>query len=202
MKLPASVIICFVFLTSSFRIDNRSDSWTLLKSKDNISSYSGEAGKNGITPTRVDMIVHAAPERVVRVISDMDKYKLWVPYCKTSFFVQKPSDTLCYGYQRMSAPLIKDRDVALRCSVVKTGDERYEVLIEAVPELVKTEEHAVRIKYLITRYKIYRDPSGATHVDQVNEVDIGGSIPTFLVNWLSRSQPYETCESLRKVIDS
>ena len=202
MKLPTSVIICIVLLTSSFRIDNRYNSWTLLKSKNDISAYSGRAGKNGITPTRVEMIVHAAPEKVVQVISDMDKYKLWIPYCKKSFFLQKPSDTLCYGYQRMSAPFVKDRDVALRCSITKTGEQCYEMQILAVPDLVKTEEHAVRIRYLVTQYKIYRDPSGVTHVDQVNEVDIGGSIPTFLVNWLSRYQPYETCENLRKIIDS
>ena len=200
MKLPAAGLTCLIFIAFAYRADGNANKWKLLKSKDHISSFSGTPNDKGITPTMVEMTTHASPERVVSVIADMANYKLWVPYCKTSVLVQKASDNVCYGYQRVSAPLVKDRDMVLCCTVSKTGTT-YEILIVAAPNFLKPGNGAIRIQHLNTHYQIYPDASGTTHIIQVSEVDIGGSIPMFLLNWLSKYQPYETCQKLREVME-
>jgi len=130
----------------------------------------------------------------------MDNYYKWVPYCKKSYTLQRVSDTDCYGYQRISAPMVTDRDIAVRLTVRKTDAKNYEVLVTAVPNFIKAESNAIRIQHMIARYRIYAVSNNLTLIEQVNEVNIGGSIPSFLLTWANRNQPEETFKNLRAEI--
>ena len=193
-------IICAVWFSSAVTNAVKEDNWTLTKSKDGISAYVGLAGSNGITPTKVEMAVIASPEKVVHVIANMDDYNKWVPYCKKSYTIQRVSDTASYGYQRISAPMVADRDIAVRLTVRKISSKDFEVVVTAVPNFVKSVSSAIRIQHMIARYHVYTGADKLTHIEQVNEVDIGGHIPSFLLNWANRNQPQETFENLRNQI--
>jgi hypothetical protein len=198
--MKATGIICAVLFTSAITHAAKEDNWTLTKSKDGISSYVGTTGANGITPTRVEMTVPASTEKVVRVIANMDEYDKWVPYCKKSYTIQQVSDTCSYGYQRISAPMVADRDIAVRLTVRKIGNKDYEILVTAVPNFIKSESGAIRIQHMIARYHVYAGANNLTHIEQVNEVDIGGRIPAFMLNWANKNQPQETFLNLRNQI--
>lgn len=200
MKMKATAILCVVFLTSATTADVKPTQWTSTKSKDGINAYVGRTADNGITPTKVDMTVSVSPEKALKVITNLDNYYKWVPYCKKSYTIQRVSDTVCYGYQRISAPMVTDRDLAVRLTIRKISNKNYEVLITAVPNFVKHESNTVRIEHFIARYNVYTGADNLTHVEQETEVDIGGSIPSFLINWTNSKQPHETFQSLRNEI--
>ncbi len=187
-------------LSSVSRPDNSKLTWNRVKSKDGITTYVANTETNGITPTRVEMTVAAAPQHVVAAITDLDNYYKWLPYCKESYTIQHVSDTVSYGYQRISAPLVTDRDVAMRCTIIKHSDTNYEVVITGVPNFIKHKGNAIRVQYLSSHYRVQSDASGITTIEQINQVDIGGNIPSFLVDWTNRTQPFETFQKLRKVI--
>ncbi len=200
MKIKATAILCVVFLTSATTPSLQPNQWTATNDKDGINSYIGASQTNGIIPTKVVMNISASPEKVIRVIADVDKYSQWVPYCEKSYTIQKVSDTTCYAYQRISAPMVTDRDLAMRLTVRKIANSEYEVLLTAVPNFVKAESNAIRIEHFIARYHVYALTKDTTCVEQVCEVNIGGSIPTFLLKWANRNQPHETFQKLRAQI--
>lgn len=198
--MKATGIICMVLLTSAATPTIKENEWTLTKSKDGINAFVGKPVNSAITPTRAEMSVALGPEKVVHVIADLNNYSKWIPYCNKSYTIQRVSDTVSYGYQRISAPMVTDRDVAVRLCIHKISDKNYEVVITAVPNFVKPESNAIRIQHLFAYYHIYAGADNLTHIEQVNEVDIGGSIPSFLLNWSNRNQPAETFANLRKEI--
>lgn len=200
MITKATGILCMVLFTSATTPRITNTEWQPTNNKDGINAWIGKTVNNGVIPTRVEMTVPVSPEKAVRVISDVDNYMQWVPYCKKSYVIQRVSDTVSYSYQRISAPMVTDRDLAMRMTVRKLNNKSYEVLLTAVPNFVKAESNAVRIEHFIARYKVYADANNITHVEQVCEVNIGGSVPTFLLKWANRNQPHETFENLREQI--
>lgn len=195
MKVKSFYFICFMLLTSASVTE-----WRRTQNLYGIVSYIGTPTSKGITPTKVEMTVSATPEKAVKVITNLNNYKLWLPYCKTSYVIQQVSDTVSYGYLRMSLPIVTDRDVAVRCTVHKTAGNSYEVLVTAVPNLKKEEIDAFRIKHFTSRYTVKADANGKTFIRQITEVDIGGNIPDFLIDWINELQPLETFQKLRKLI--
>lgn len=200
MIMKATGILCMVLFTSAATPRTAKTVWQPTNNKDGINAYIAKDVNNGVIPTRVEMTVSVSPEKAVRVISDVDNYNQWVPYCKKSHIIQRVSDTVSYSYQRISAPMVADRDLAMRMTVRKINSKSYELLLTAVPGFVKNEPNAVRIEHFIAQYKVYADVNNVTHIEQVCEVNIGGSIPTFLLKWANRNQPHETFENLRKQI--
>lgn len=192
-------LICLA-LISTAAAPTTTSQWKCVKNDDGISAYVSSTATSSVQATKTEMTVNANTKKVVAVIMDMNNYKKWLPYCKESYIIQQVSDTVCYGYQRISAPVVADRDVAIRCTATKIGKDEYEISITAVPNFVKKNSNAVRIQHLLTHYTIKGDAKGRTFVSQTNEVDIGGSVPGFLINWSNKSQPYETFQRLRKTI--
>lgn len=192
-------LICLAIISTAATPVTTSQ-WKCVKSDDGINAYVTAANQGSIQATKTEMSVDANAKKVVAVIMDMNNYKAWLPYCKESYTLQQVSDTVCYGYQRISAPVVTDRDVAIRCTATKVGKDEYEISITAVPNFVKAKSNAVRIQHLLTHYTIKGDGKGHAYITQTNEVDIGGSVPNFLINWSNKSQPYETFQRLRKVI--
>ena len=198
--MKATAILCVVFLTSATTPELQPNQWTATDNKDGINSYIGPTGTNGTMATKVTMTLPTSPEKAVRIIADVDNYSQWVPYCEKSFTIQKVSDTVCYAYQRISAPLVSDRDLAMRLTVRKIANKEYEILLTAVPNFVKAENNAIRIEHFIARYHVYAISKDSTCIEQVCEVNIGGSIPSFLLRWANHNQPHETFQKLRTQI--
>jgi len=200
MILKATGIICVVLMTSATASNVASTEWSATNNKNGINAFIGKSVNSGVIPTKVEMTVSASPEKVLRVIVDVNNYSEWVPYCKKSFTIQKVSDTVSYAYQRISAPLVADRDLAMRMTIRSIGNKSYEVLMTAVPGFVKKETSTIRIEHFVARYHVYALTNNTTRIEQVCEVNIGGSIPTFLLKWANHNQPHETFENLREQI--
>src|SRR4051812_38172106 len=114
MIMKAKAIICMALFGSTLNVTAGAYDWTPINNEDGIKTYVSTSATNGATPTKVEMVVAATPEKVVKVIADFENYINWVPYCKKSYTIQRVSDTVSYGYQRISAPFVTDRDIAVR----------------------------------------------------------------------------------------
>jgi hypothetical protein len=200
MKIKLTGLICLTLFTTVAAQASTTTQWECTKNADGIMSFVGSNKINGIAPTKVEMTVAATPEKVLGVIADFSRYDEWLPHCEKSYFLQRISDTISYGYIRLSPPLVTDRDAALRCTILKTSEKNYEVLVTAVPNFIHEEKNALRIQHMVCRYNLRVEPNGKTFISQTNEVNIGGSIPNFLINWSNNSQPFETFQRLRKLI--
>lgn len=172
--------------------------WKLTKDKNDIITYIGPGNDTGLRPTRSIMLVDQDASETLEAILDFDTYTDWVPYCEESKLVESQGDSLFYFFQLLDMPLIKNRDMYVKAEVRWNGDDDILVKMRAVPQFREVDEDAVRIELLNADYHIHADPStGKTIVEMKNEVDPGGYIPTFALNWASRSQPFETFTSLR-----
>ena len=99
----------------------------------------------------------------------------------------------------MDMPLVKNRDLIVKVRTSSTTDG-YRINMTVEPEHIPLDEDAVRIEIFSAQYEITQMEGGKTKISMENKVDPGGFIPTFALNWASRSQPFETFSNLKEQI--
>jgi len=177
------------------------DHWEVTKDKDGIVTYIGLPDGKGLRPTRSVMSVDRPVAEVVKSILDFGSYPNWVPYCSNSSTIDHFADTLIYFYQVLDMPLIKNRDIVIKVAVHENEEGTIGIRMDSAPTHIESKPSALRISKFWGEYSIQTDKvSGLTVVELVNQVDPGGFIPTFAINWASRSQPHETFSNLREQI--
>lgn len=186
-------------LVSALLLSSYGGPWTITKDKDLIKTYIGVGDENGLKPTRSEMIVNASPSKVLKVIQDIPNYTEWIPYCEETKVLDRLNDSTFHYYQFMDMPLVKNRDliVKVRTSSITDG---YRINMTVAPEHIPLDEDAVRIAVFSAQYEITQMEGGKTKISMENKVDPGGFIPTFALNWASRSQPFETFSNLKEQI--
>lgn len=147
------------------------------------------------------MNISQSPEETLRAILDFDSYHHWVPYCENSHTVKKVTDSLYYFYQLLDMPVIKNRDIIVKVEISELESKGYNIKMTSVPDYIERDPDAIRIGLFKASYSITQNTgSGKTMVSMENEVDPGGYIPTFALNWASRSQPHQTFSNLKEHI--
>ena len=98
-------------------------------------------------------------------------------------------------------PLIKKRDIIIKVLTRSRIAGGYELEMSISPDYIPVDPDAIRIESFSAFYSIYRDEaSGKTTVALDNEVDPGGYVPTFALNWANRSAPHEVFTNLKDYI--
>lgn len=177
---------------------NSGVTWKETKNKNDIKTYIGTPNGTGLRPTLSVMNVPQTPNETLTAILDFDSYHHWVPYCENSHTVDHISDSLYYFYQLLDMPVIKNRDIIVKVEISKINSEGYHIKMTSSPDYIELDPDAIRIGLFRAEYAIRKDDAtGKTTVSMENEVDPGGYIPTFALNWASRTQPHETFSNLK-----
>ena len=148
--------------------------------------------------------IKASLRRVAAVLADLDRLCEWRANCKEARRITRRKDNHLVGYYRLFSkfPLVADRDVVLdawfdvdevqrklwaRFKSMKHPDQPVVPKVVRMPSLSgfwllePIAENRVR-----ATYQLFADP--------------GGSIPKWLVNWVSRKLPYAGIVGLRKQV--
>ena len=189
-------------LLSLTLLSDLSGPWTLTKDKDQIATYIGKPDENGLKPTRSVMKIAGSPDMVLERLQDIASYPSWIPYCERTEVLDRPNDSTFYYYQFMDMPLVKNRDLIVKVTTTRTP-AGYSINMQVAPEHIPLNDDAVRISIFAAEYSLVQQAgTDSTEIMLYNKVDPGGFIPTFALNWASRSQPFETFSNLKAHITS
>lgn len=196
MNITAITLSALIVTASFSSFANDGEDWTQTVQRDGIITYSGIPDKNGVRPSLAEMEVPFSLKHALAAITDVASYTAWTPYCSRSEVIQEITDSSFIYYQIISAPVVKDRDLVAEITISAT-DSSAVVTIKARPELIDTKWRTVRIEEFETTYWLTATENG-TEIKCKSSLDIGGSIPSFLLNTMNEQKPFETFQSLRK----
>jgi len=157
--------------------------WKLISSHENVTLYRRTRPGPGHYESKAIGEVAASTDIVQAVIDDVDSYPNFMPYTVESRILKREGDSVI-GYQRVSAPLTKDRDYTLR--VRKTikkveGGTRYLNQWTAENALGPPERPGI-IRVNLCEGSWLLDPIGPnlTRATYTVYTDSGGAIPGFI----------------------
>ena len=177
--------------------------WKLISTSDSVSLYRRSRSGPGRYESRAIGEIAASTEIVHAVLDDVEAYPRFMPYTVECRILKREGDSVL-AYQRISAPLVSDRDYTLRVrTVVKkiTGGTSFVSRWETANALGPAEKPGVvRVKLCEGGWAL--EPSGpeTTRATYTVYTDSGGVIPDFIKNTGSQLGIRKIFAALRKQV--
>lgn len=177
--------------------------WKLVSTSDNVALYRRSRPGSGHYESKAIGEIAAATTVVHAVIADIDSYSRFMPYTVECRVLKREGDSVL-TYQRLSAPLVSDRDYTLRVHTTSKKVERgtsYLSRWETENALGPVERPGiVRVKLCEGGWLL--EPSGPNATRAIYSVytDSGGVIPAFIKNTGSQIGIRKIFTALRKQV--
>jgi hypothetical protein len=179
----------------------RAQSWEEISNDDGITVWQREVPNTSFVEFRAKTTIQASIVALTAVLRDNDRKTEWLQNCSANTVIQWHGSDRAIIYNRTQSPafFISDRDVVMDIKARLIPEERaMHISAEATkhpkgPEI----EGVVRIPRLSGYWHLVYKAPQLTEVTYQMQVDPGGSLPAWLVNWASKSIPGGTLVRLR-----
>lgn len=180
--------------------------WKLVSTSDNVALYRRSRSGPGHYESKAIGEIAASTRVVHAVIDDVDSYSRFMPYTVECRVLKREGDSVL-TYQRLSAPLVSDRDYTLRVrttSKTVEGGTSYLSRWETENALGPVERKGiVRVKLCEGGWLLEPIGPNATRATYTVYTDSGGVIPAFIKNTGSQIGIRKIFTEIRKqVLDS
>ena len=179
------LITCCSFRSLVAEPEGTPGKWKLVSTSDGVALYRRSRPGRGHYESKAIGEIVASTAIVHAVIDDVDAYSQFMPYTVESRILKREGDSVV-GYQRISTPLVKDRDYTLRVRTTsKTVDggtsylSRWETDNASGPP---ERPGIVRIKLCEGGWLLEPVAPNLTRATYSIYTDSGGTIPAFIKN--------------------
>lgn len=197
----ALLMLCLMPYTNCLA-DQRCSDWEMVMNKNGIMAYSRKVSGSGIFEFRAVMVVDARAEVVAEALRDIPAMTEWLPDCDNAFVINKSNRNDFSTYFSLDLPWpVKDRDVVMYTTTKYDLDHA-----RAVTDFITFEEAAppprkshIRMPYLKGQYVFEYVTREKTGIVQTYRADIGGSIPEWMANFVTKYNIYKTFMNMKEL---
>ena len=181
------------------------EGWKEVSKSGDITIFNRSRKGSDILEVKAVGVFDVAPIVVKRVLDDSDEHPKFMPYVAESRVISRKGDTVI-GYQRLSLPIISDRDYTMRIHFetrrCADGGTAYCNRWETANELGPPERAGVaRVKINEGYWLMEPVPGRAqTRATYCVYCDSGGKIPSSFANTANRTAIPKLFESIRKQV--
>ena len=187
------IIITSVLISTSIM-----GNWKESKNKCGVKVSLKKIEGSSIKAFRVEGIVGAKPELIVKTLMDFKNFVKWHDSILEAKELKKISDNKILAYMKIDFPWpVKNRDSIATSEVVKNGEEVKVLIQRSNDQSIKTKN--IRVSKTEGYWSVKPHPKGA-YVYQQLHAEPGGSIPDWVVNLMLDKSPYKTFKGLRKYL--
>ncbi len=137
---------------------------------------------------------------LVAVLIDTKNHKNWVFMNKKAEVLDKTGPFHWFLYSQSDAPWpATDRDIISETVMEQDSvTKAITVTARAVPEYIDKVQEYVRIPYARAQWRFVPQKNGRVRITFTLKIDVGGSIPIWLMNMVSAKGPYKTLQAFRR----
>jgi hypothetical protein len=190
LKVPGAAFVLFYLAAPGCPVSAAEDvGWKLVSDDDGIKVSSRPISNSPVKELRATTEILATPERVFAVLLDSDRFVEFMPYIVEVRTVARDSPSVWYLYQRISPPIVSERDYTLRHeSVEDPQNGRYELRWEIANERgPRMRDRVVRVEICTGAYIVESIDGGArSRLTYELHTDPGGTLPKWLADRANR----------------
>lgn len=201
-RLLLSVGVLISCAVSGLRAADEADGWKAVTKDDNLTVYERPRKGASLLEHKGVGIIDEEPSVVKRVLDDTEEYPHFMPYVTETHTISRTAEHRV-GYQRLSPPLVGDRDYTVKITYetkpAPGGGQCYCNRWEAANELGPPEKKGVvRIKVTEGYWLLEPADGGKTRATYFIYCDSGGSMPTFILNTANKTAIPKLFDAIRK----
>ena len=200
LSLPKPALLLVAICLSLVHSYAESGSWKKVKTEDGVTVYekkvSGKLAFRGVGE------IAGEPAKLVGVLENPVRWRHWIDNFQSGRLLEKKSDVHKVFYQSFDSPFpVSDRDLVYESRIsrdVQSG--AWMVRMKSIRHSKAPKTVGVRVGLTYSLYKIETLGPKKMRVTFETMSDPGGSIPSFMTNWATRSYPITLFQGLRKEI--
>ena len=181
--------------------------WSMEYSRSGVTMYSSVLPNSSVNVYRAEIVLPYSTDQVVAILSDIERYKEFMPNTVESSIIERKAVSeqreIALIYQRLDLPTISDRDFVVKADTRRrTSSLGNFWTIDFQPNedsrAPKPGDDVVRVKVVSGKWLLTPIKDGkATHLTAIRHMELGGNVPSFMVNSGLRDGLHETLIKLR-----
>lgn len=174
-------------------------SWQKIRQEDGVEVYSRKTA-SGLLAFKALAVLQAAADRIITLMRDVEGSKRWMPklILKEILYPVQDVDAITYTVTKLPWPA-SARDYVLRN--VLSLDRHLKALVLRAWS-IKDPRRPVASRYVRATIKsltmVVRPRGNRTEIIFYSMVDPGGSLPTFIVNWVQKDWVYTFLKNVER----
>ena len=176
--------------------------WKKISSKDGIKVYTKSTKDSPIQYLRAKGIVSASVTNITAILRNVEHSKEWVPNLVERSYVQNISDTEAILYDVTDMPWpVSNREMILHHTLTVSEDKKWLMLnFKSVdhPNAKHNDDFVrAKVEFGLIKFRPIEDGE-RTELEMIILVDPMGAIPTWVVNLMQVSIPYDMIMALNE----
>jgi hypothetical protein len=196
-------ILLFLLFSSVLSVYNplQAQAWELAKDKNGIKVFTRKEGTSKFKSIRVEANINGTMDKLMKVLLDASSNKSWVYATNESYLIKKmgPNDILSYTETAVPWPA-SNRDIPLHLQFIKPDKNSLKLIVKGMPSAIPPKKGIVRIPYFNSWWDVKFDGKNRLNIVYFLEVDPGGDVPAWLTNMFIAKGPFETFNSLARLV--
>lgn len=183
-------------------LKGQDNEWKFIKDNDGIQVYSRKSDNSPIKEIKVQKVMETTLSSLVALMKDVNNHKNWTYANKKAKILEKHSEFswIFYGYSEAPWP-VQDRDMVIHSTLKQ--DSVTKVIKnegECIPDYIPENEDVVRVPACHSLWTLAPLKDGKVLVSLEIKIDLGGSIPSWLINMVSTKGPYSTIKNMDEAV--
>ena len=176
------------------------EGWKLKNEKDGIKVYSRRSQYSKFNEIKAEFYIKTSLLKFYAVLSDVNKYPLWVYGTKSAVLLEKLNMDEVIYYSEFNAPWpISNRDFYSKLKIhLDTLKRTITILSSSMPDFKPAKNGIVRIPYSTAEWTISTVDNSTLNVIYKVAIDPGGKLPAWIVNMFATKGPIESFGKLRE----
>jgi len=199
------IILVFVFVfvnTSGLSLSAQENDWKFVKDCDGIKIYNRKTEGSPIKEIKVLNEMETTLSALVALMKDVGNHKHWA-YANKKAKILKNYDEfswIFYGYSEAPWP-VQDRDMIIKSTLRQ--DSTTKVIHNegyCIPDYIPRIDGVVRVPACHSQWMLEPLENGNILVCLEIQIDLGGNIPTWVINMVSNKGPYQTIKNMEEQV--
>jgi hypothetical protein len=195
---PSIFLFLSIFLPT---FTSAQEDCTLKLDKDSVKIWTCPSKNSKYKSVRSTFLMKGWPSQVAALVLDFENHAKWQYKTKSASLLKKISDQHLIYYTDIDAPVVSDRDFVIDMTFHQNPKTK-DLLIDlvSIPDYIPDKDGLVRVPFSKARWTVKEIGKEFLQIDYVIDIDLGGSVPVWIVNMFSHQGPYETYKGMRDLL--
>jgi hypothetical protein len=170
------------------------------KDQDSIRVYTCHTDTSKFKSILAEFTLNATLHQLRDMLLDFPNYKNWQYNTKESKVLLKVNDSEFIYYTRIEAPWpVTDRDMVVRLATELTENKMI-ITANSVKSIMPQEKGFIRVPSSHSQWIVSKVGDNKLLIKYQMQIDPGGSVPVWLVNWVCAQGPYVSFKKLKELM--
>ncbi len=168
--------------------------------KDSIQVYTCDPENSKFKTIQSKFYLKASQRQLKAMLLDVNHLADWQDQTVSAKLLKKVNENEIIYHTEVKAPVVDNRDFVIRLTIQQVNAHEMRVTLVSIPDYIPKQKNVVRVPMSRAVWVVKEIKPGQLLVNYSLEIDLGGTLPAWVVNSLSHKAPYQTFMNMQAKI--